>query len=225
MRSIVSVIVPPPDPPVLVTLAQVKSELNITDNSQDATLISWIAQASASISAFCQQVLVAETVLEKFRHSLNFINRGHGWFYHGHCHGVAAEALILRSSLVTSILSVMIDGALIPSDQYEFDDCLYRLNSSGYPTAWTFSKSVEIEYVAGFTAGENVPYDLQRAVFLVIRGIQGDASREDPNLKSRETFGVSKLEWWISDKSSSTPLPLEVIGLLTKYIRNWAWME
>ena len=51
----------------LALLASVKSELSITDRSEDANLARWIGQASTAIAAYCNRVFVTETVSETFR--------------------------------------------------------------------------------------------------------------------------------------------------------------
>ncbi len=223
LRSIVTVL-QPADSPDLVTLDSVKLELSVIDNSQDDQLAAWITQASEVANNYCQTTLRARTVSETFRHEVGFNGDGcQARFYHGFHRREVREMLVFGSAPVSSVASVTVDGALVPSDQWENDDDrIFRLNTSGYPMAWYFSKSVVINYTAGFDLA-NVPADLQRAILLIIREIRGAASREDPMLKVRETVGVSRLEWWVPAKPTST-LPSDISGILDNYSRQWTWM-
>lgn len=225
MRSIITVTVPPSGPE-LVTLDELKLELGITGNDQDDKLAAWIAQASQIAASYCQTVLAAQTVSEIFRHSIG--PRGDGCtprFYHGYARE-AREMLVFGCAPVSDVASVTVDDALLGTSHYEHDDDrLFRLNSSGYPTSWTFNKSIVVVYTSGFFVGVNVPADLKRAILMLIRDARGSTSRDDPMLKSRETVGVSKLEWWVpSANTSGNAFPVEITGLLDQYRRPWGYM-
>lgn len=224
MRNIVNVTVPP-DSVALVSLDALKLELGIDDNLQDDKLNAWILQGSQIAASYCQTVLAARTVTEIFRHSIG--PRGDGTtprFYHGFMRE-AVEMLVFGCPPVTEVDSVVVDGQTLDTSLYEHDDDrLFRLNSSGYPMSWQFSKSILVTYVSGYTL-DNVPADLQRAVFMIIRDARGSVSRDDPMLKSRETVGVSKLEWWVPGANTTgSALPIEITGLLDQYTRKWGWM-
>lgn len=224
MRSIITVL-EPADSPDLISIDALKLELGIIDNSQDSLLSSWITQASQVANNYCQVTLRARTVSETFRHEVGFNGDGcQARFYYGFHRREAREMLVFGSAPVTNVASVTVDGALVPTDQWENDDDrIFRLNTSGYPMAWYFSKSIVIIYTAGFDL-DNVPEDLQRAILLIVREIRGAASREDPMLKSRETTGVSRLEWWVPAKPTSTLAP-DISGILDNYSRQWEWMK
>src|SRR4051794_895605 len=51
----------------LTSLATVKAELKIADNSQDVNLARWLSQASDAIAKHCNRVFAQETVTETFR--------------------------------------------------------------------------------------------------------------------------------------------------------------
>lgn len=224
MRSITT-IVTPPSGPELVTLDQLKLELGISGSDQDDKLNAWITQASQIAASYCQTVLATQTVSETFRHSLG--PHGDGCtarFYHGFLRE-AAEMLVFGCAPVSTVSSVTVDGTVLDVSTYEHDDDrLFRLDKSGYPHAWQFNKAVVVVYTSGFTVGVNVPADLQRAIMMIIREARGSTMREDPMLKSRETVGVSKLEWWIPSASTTSALPVEITGLLDQYTRKWGYM-
>ncbi len=229
MRSIISIIEPATSPD-LVSLAAAKLELGITDDSQDDSLSAWITQASQIANNYCQTTLRAQTISETFRHSVGHhgdsFNSGGGYsrFFSMHYYSEGREMLVFGSAPVSNVASVTVDTVLLPEDQWENDDDrIFRLNTSGFPEVWRFHKSIVIVYTAGFDLN-NVPADLQRAVLMILRDVRGIASREDPNLKSRETVGVSRLEWWVPAKSTTTLAP-EITGLLDNYTRQWPWME
>lgn len=224
MRSIVKILTPASSPD-LVSLSDLKIELNVTDNVQDAQLSSWITQMSTLASSYCNVQLAAQSVRETFRHEVRGGYDGCvGSFYH---HGLGherREMLDFACAPVSEVSLVNVDGVVLPSDQYEFDDDrLFRLNSSGFPITWWFSKAIIVEYTSGFSL-ENVPADLKRAIFMMIRDARGTSARGDNTLKSRETVGVSKLEWWVPS-AAGTVLPLEISGILDFYARRWDFMR
>jgi hypothetical protein len=51
----------------LVSLADAKAYLGITDNTQDAAITQQIAQVSAAINHYCDRVLVQQTYEDTFR--------------------------------------------------------------------------------------------------------------------------------------------------------------
>ena len=224
MRSITTILTPPPGPE-LVTLDDMKLELGITDTSEDDVLAIWIAQASQIVASYCNLTLAVQTVSQVFRHSLG--PRG-DYFTPRFCYGLngeSEEALMFACAPVSSITSITVDGSLLGTSLYELDhDKVFRLNASGYPSPWTFTKAITAVYISGFSVGVDVPEDLQAAVMTLVRDYRGTATREDPNLKRRRTDGVSELEWWVSE-SSKTTLPITVSGLLDTYKLRWGWMR
>ena len=224
MRNLINVTTPPTSVD-LVSLDALKLELGVANSDQDDKLQAWITQASQIAASYCQTVLAQQTVTETWRHSIG--PRGDGCtprFYHGFMRE-STEMLVFGCAPVVSVTSVTVDGAVIDPSLYEHDDDrIYRLNTSGFPQSWTFNKSIQIVYTSGFTI-DNAPADLQRAVLMIIRDARGSTSRDDPMLKSRETMGVSRLEWWVpAANTTGSALPVEITGLLDNYTRKWGYM-
>lgn len=219
MRSIVAVTTAASDIS-LTTLDNVKLELGITDTNSDDQLTQWIAQASAVAARYCNRTLARETLTETFRQT----GHHHHHFFRLH-EGRTADGLTLTRYPIISIASVTVDGNLVDASQYEFDETeVYRLTSSGYPEHWHFSKSIVVVYDAGYTIPVEAQYaDLERAVIAMIRDFRAVTLRDDPTLKSRETVGVSRLEWWVPT-AGSTMLPVEISGMLDPFVRKWGWM-
>lgn len=215
MRSIVAVTVPATDRN-LTTLENAKLELGITDTDSDAKLNLWIAQGSAIAAKYCNRVLVKETITETFRHE-------HHHFLHHIQERRLSNGLHLTRYPIVTVASVTVDDKLIDASEYEFDETeLYRLTAGGYPSSWHFGKSIVVVYDAGYTP-DTEPSDLERAVTAMVRDFRAATLRDDPNLKSRETVGVSRLEWWVPE-AGTLAIPIEISGLLDPYVRKWGWM-
>jgi hypothetical protein len=55
----------------LTALATVKTELGITDNTENDKLRTWITQASIIAASYCRRVFARETLTETFRPARN----------------------------------------------------------------------------------------------------------------------------------------------------------
>jgi hypothetical protein len=189
----------------LTALATVKTELGITDNSENTKLAGWITQASIIAASYCKRVFAQETVTEVFRP-----NRGCSRY---------VDTIILARRPIASITSATEDATLVAASEYEFDSkagLLYRLDSSGYRSCWSFSKSLTVVYVAGYQLLATLPQDVERAVIMMVKDMRSDSER-DPNLIEKETVGVSRYRWW-APGDAKTVLPIEISGLLDPYI-------
>jgi len=224
MRSILSITTPATDLN-LTTRDNVKLELGITTTDEDDRLDQWIAQASAVAARYCNRTLAQETITETFRRTSLHLGRfGYHGFWDGHRHG--ADGLTLTRYPIISIASVTVDDVVLDASEYEFDEtAIYRLDASGYPRNWGFGKSIVVVYDAGYAVPIVPQYaDLERAVIAMIRDFRAVTLRDDPTLKSRETVGVSRLEWWVPT-ASTMMLPVEISGMLDPFVRKWGWMS
>lgn len=225
MRSIIAVTTPATDVN-LTTLTNVKLDLGITDGKSDQRIKAWIAQASGIAVRYCDRPLAKETVTETFRqtgHQREYLWRDSVSSHAGHSGGT--NGLRLTRYPIIGVDSVAVDGTLIDPSQYEFDETeLYRLTADGHPDAWRFGKSIVVAYAAGYEIPIVAAYaDLERAVISMVRDFRAATFRDDPFLKSRETVGVSRLEWWIPI-AASLVLPPEISGLLDPFVRKWGFM-
>jgi len=210
----------------LTTLVKVKQELKITDTNSDDLLTDWIEQASGVAARYCNRTLVKETITETFRHDASSFHHTGFRHPHGHEGGIPREGLTLNRYPIIEVASVTVDGKVLDPSQYEFDETmLYRLSSSGTPLHWNFGVSTVVVYDAGYEVPIVAKYaDLERAVIEMVREFRSFTLREDPTLKSRETVGVSKLEWWIPGPADKM-LPAQISGLLDQFVKKWGWMS
>ncbi len=114
------------------TLATVKDEIGITDDTADARLLRWIDEASERIETYLGRVLASETVRETFRLT-----------------GAPACLRLARPPL-TAIDRIDVDGVTLASDQYGADataGLLYPI--CGDRRVRRFSSAVIVTYTAG----------------------------------------------------------------------------
>lgn len=202
----------------LLTLAEIKSAVGVTDSSQDDALTALGHYISAVITRECQvptagaipPTLRLETVSETLRLSQEQSN-----------------PLYLSRKPVVEITSVTEDGSSLSADEYEVDaNGLYRLSSDtrmNWPTG---------EHTVVYSAGyDTVPYDLKFAAIRFIQSeyTQGITSARDPMLKREIIPGVREVEYWV-DPSATTKdsvMPAEVRGILDRggYIYKWMHMR
>jgi hypothetical protein len=192
----------------LTALATVKTELGITDNTENDKLRTWITQASIIAASYCRRVFARETLTETFRPARNCSSH--------------VEFLILQRRPIASITSVTVDDVAVDAAEYETDanpGLLYRLDSSGYRSCWSASKSIIVVYLAGYILLDTLPQDIERAVIMMVKDMRADATR-DPNLRSKRIEGVSEYQWWIPGEAT-TQMPIEISGLLDPYRQPW----
>src|ERR1044072_8974070 len=160
----------------LTTLDTAKSELGITDTSQDAKITRWIHEVSGQIGARINRVLGGETVKETF--DIGFCG--------------AFAGLTLSRNPVAMIDSITSADAALSTSDYRMDvgkGILYR-------TYGLWSGRVVVQYQAGFVLLSELPYDLERACLLLLRYRQSAGSR-DPMLKSEEIPNVYSASYWV----------------------------
>ena len=191
----------------LTVLATVKDELGIKpqDNVHDRKLGAHIRTASDIVSRYCNRVFASETLTETF--------------WAPGC--VSQDCMVLSRDPVSSITSVTLDGEVIDASEYRLHDAglLYRLDEQGYPSTWSFSKSLVVVYVAGYALLDGLPYGIERATILLVKEFWGSGGR-DPRIKSENIPGVIATEYWVGPTSSSAELPPDVVALLKPHVRT-----
>ncbi len=220
MRTIFEVTDPNSDG--LLTVAEARLALGLTDGSRDADLTRMIARVSAGIYRACNlrtdginpPSLLSEDITETFR--LECMKPG---------------ALQLSRRRVSEVTTLTEAGAEITIDtDYEIDRAsgqLLRLGSTEAFGCWPSGKIV-VEYSAGF---ETIPDDLKLAAETWLRVLWRDAYQtpgnvSDPFEKVREIPGVIRTERWISQMTVNqmvSLLPPEVESILYDggYIETW----
>lgn len=185
----------------LTTLAAVKAELGLTTTAEDVNIATWISQASAACSAYCNRTLRSETITETFRSGSN-------------------ESLIYLARIpVGTVTSVTEDGVvLVANTDYQLDatvGVIYRL-SDDVLVDWNFSKLIVV-YAAGYTTTALLPDDIERACISLTKTLRGAATR-DPLVKQESIPGVLDTSYWVGTTPGSTGnLPPDVQALLDPY--------
>lgn len=184
MQSFVTVVTPASNYD-LTDVAAVKSELGITDNSEDTKIQAWVSQASGEISSYCNRVFAKETVKETFR--VLFV-RG--------IQMQRLEQIVLARSPIASIASAIMDGDTVLTEDTDYehdgDGHLYRLDTNGNAIRWCISRLV-VTYDAGY---DIPPAPIARACISLVKVLRGGATR-DPLVKSENVPGVGQTDYWI----------------------------
>lgn len=209
LRSIVTVTTAPGETK-LTTLARVKQELEITDGANDALLESKIDEATSDIEAHLGRTLARATLTETF------------W------DGFYADYLLLDRAPVASITSVTVDDVVVAAGEYRLDDkagILYRLDASGYPSFWSWTKSVVIVYAAGFLlpgeAGRNLPPAIEAGAISLMQSFW-QARGRDSLVKSEEIPGVMRVDYWVGAVGEAGELPPDVVMKIAPFRRPQA---
>jgi hypothetical protein len=207
----------------LLTTAEAKAALGITDSLRDDDIDRAVARISAAIYRACNlrtdgvtpPTLLSEALKESFRLDWSW-TRG---------------PLQLSRRRVTELVISEAGGAIDPAT-YDLDRAaaqLWRLDGSGAINYWT-AGSVVVEYTAGFI---EVPDDLKLAAETWLRTLWRDSYDEpsmisDPMIKVEEIPGVRRIERWVSDMNASaasttTMVPANVQSVLVDggYIERW----
>ena len=165
----------------LVTLDEVKDDLNVATTTDDAYLQRRITELSSAAQQYMNRVLPIESVRDQF-----WAQRDpYPWQLPG-----GNMPLQLSRWPIVSIASVVENGiALIEDEDYVVDAVrgqLTRMFSiDPYPTRWT-TLPITVEYSAGF---DPIPPEVSGAMS---RGVKGQylARTRDPAIKSQSAAGI-----------------------------------
>lgn len=197
----------------LTTLTAVKDELGISDGSQDAFLTRAIRQCSRIAANYCNRVFAQETVQDQcFIAREPWPNQTPG----------GSQFLQLSRWPVTSITSVVEAGITLTAvtDYVAANNIgrLTRVDSSGCPVYWPPTQIV-VTYQAGYvlpgSVGATLPDDIEGAVISLVRG-RYYAKGRDPSVKSEETPGVLRTDYWVGPVGSGA-MPSDVQAILDDY--------
>lgn len=205
MSGILTVTTPAADRSLL-TIEELRAACGVRDASKDVALAVIGARVSTIIAAWCgvvgafpeQPTLRAEIVTEVFRNA------------------AGAPSLILGRRFVSSITSVVEDGATLAATGYELfkSTGLLKRLSSDAPSEWTAAK-ITVVYTAGFAT---VPDNLKAAAAKLALDFYA-ANTRDPNLRSAEVEGAGTLTYWVPPASDPL-MSAEIRQLLDPYM-DW----
>lgn len=213
-------------PQLLTTLATVKGQLGITDNSSNAILKMYIKVASSVVSTYCRRTFLQQTYYEKFRgtpfvDSASLVNN--------------PLPIILRGALpiISPIGTVTIDediagtGPLIEGTDFEVDysvGIMYRLWNN-LRMRWFF-RELEVNYGAGFTFtgsdSDTLPPEVQMATIIFIQEMWSAKGR-DPYLKQESIPGVLEQQYWVGSITEPGALPQQCQVMLDPYRLTRFW--
>ena len=207
-----TVTVPAPDR-TLISLAEAKAALGITNTASDATLATLIAQISDLIARECKvpedgaspPTLRRETIVETFRQDKR------------------VSPLILARRFVGSITSVVEDGVTLAATDYETDKAaglVSRLDASGNIICWPMAKIVAT-YTAGF---ETIPEPLKLAAITILREQRSAASR-DPMLRGETVEGLGRFDYWVNAAPGSGSSVSAVSGVAAAMLDGYRYFQ
>jgi hypothetical protein len=221
MRNLFTVTTANSDP--LLTTAEARAAVGITDTSRDADLTRLVARISAAIYRASKvrtdgvhaPTLLSESVTETFR-STTFETCG-------------LKSLLLSRRRISDIETITEGTTELVDADFEYDAAsgeLFRLGSSDV-TVWP-SGLITVEYIAGLIAPSD---DLKLAAETWLRALWRDAYQTpatilDPFEKVVEIPGVIRRERWISAMTVNADMslmPAEVESILYDggYIETW----
>lgn len=220
MNSLLSVTTPA-EFTALTTVERVKLELSISGPDSDALLAAKIDEASSDIAVRVDPSLRRETLTETFwPEGREGRSSGRYLWQHG-IHAI--PSLRLKRYPVASVASVTLDGVLIDPSEYRLDDAslLYRLSSSGHPWHWSFGKTAIIVYDAGYLLpgeeGRDLPASLEAAAVDLVASYWNSRGR-DPLVKSDETAGIGRFEYWVGAVGEIGDLPPGVMAKIAPFM-------
>lgn len=212
MRSIATITdAPDPEEAVLTTLENVKEELHIAESvtTYDDILTRKIREATSDIEAHLGRVLSRATLSERF------------WGDPG-----CSEYLILARAPVASITSVTVDDVALTASDYRLDPDtgqLYRLDSSGFPSFWSWCKDVVVVFVGGYLISDDpeeatLPPVLEAACIELVSSFWQSRGR-DPLVKAENIPGLGSFEYWVGAVGEAGNLPPSVDAKIAPFRR------
>jgi hypothetical protein len=183
--------------PDLISLADLKLALGITDDSDDATLQAAITFQSRIIAEYCDRRFGRAEALETFTFD-------------------PGEYMLTRQALTLSLYPVAgileISSAGVTAADYQLDPASGRVWGG-------WSGTVAVVYAGGYDLPEEAPARLQKAVIEAVREGQTSGAR-DPSIREVQ-HGDTRISYFTSATSSASPgyLSAPVIDLVRPYRR------
>lgn len=212
MESLLNIVTPAVRPK-FTTLSRVKSELNITDGASNEILTIKIEEATSDLILAIGYGVASEVVSETFWHDHP---QRFGYGYGSNCNARNNEVLFLRRTPVSAVASVTLDDDVVDPSEYRLDGetgRLFRLDSSGYPCEWIFSKALVVAYTGGYVlpgaSGSNLPPTYEGAAVDLVKSFWAARGR-DPLIKSEELPGVRRVDYWVGATGDPEQLPPEI---------------
>jgi hypothetical protein len=186
--------------PDLISLADLKFALGITDNSEDAQLQAAITFQSRIVSEYCDRRFGRAEALETFRFDPGEVMP-------------TRQALTLTLYPVVEIFEVSTAGAT--AADYDFDPATGRLWTEG---GW--AGTVAVTYSGGYDLPEEAPARLAKAVIEAVFEARAMGGR-DPSIRS-VAHGDTNISYFTSATATANSgfLSAPVIDLIRPYRRS-----
>lgn len=192
----------------LTTLGIIKDELDIKDNSKNATLQRYLSGASAAAAQYRNGKFHAEELQDEFwpdREPHNYQLPG------------GADVLQLsRWPVASPIMSVTENGiVLVENTDFRVDygiGRLIRLDQNLYPVRWS-AWPIVAQFVGGF---DPIPDDVQDAIVRMVTRRYASKGR-DPNLRQQTVPGILEQSWWIATGTDSGNMSPDISDILDNY--------
>lgn len=179
----------------LTLLATVKSELGITDRSEDEKLARWITQASGEVSKRLNRVFARETISETFRATSR------------------QDGLLLSRFPVSEIVSIIENDTTLTATDYELVAQTGELNRLRTDRGWQWPiGKIVVTYTAGYAEIGDLPDGVERLAIIFVNQYRYSAPR-DPLLRSETTDGAGSSSYF---DAGSSPEAANLIEQLRK---------
>lgn len=196
----------------LTLLATVKAEIGLTTTAEDTKLATWIKQASGACAAYCNRVLIAETVTETFRNKTSYPLRNDSFRN--------VDKIVLVRNPVVSITSIVLDGVTLVADvDYQLDPAegiIYRLDPSNDSLSYWYFKKLVVTYSGGYVLGTTLETNIERACISYVVMLRSSAGR-DASVKQESIPGVLETQYWVGGIGENGALSPDVTALLDPY--------
>ncbi|ONG53452.1 hypothetical protein BKE38_12110 [Pseudoroseomonas deserti] len=192
----------------LVSLAQVKAELSISGDEQNADLLSAIDSASVMIAGRCNRIFAREGLRQIV-------------------YGIDGRECLLLARRPATVLAVTVDDVELAPEEWALPEDSARLMRlrDGLPCAWS-GRVIIVEYAAGYrlpgqpdsVEGPPVPEDLRIACLRLVTALRESAGR-DPMLRSASMDQVVSRSW-VDPRKGGSDLPPQVADGIARYVRR-----
>jgi hypothetical protein len=177
----------------LVSLADLKIDLGISTDADDAYLQRAISRASEAIELYCGRIFAVETLKEEY------------------AYGYGRSGLRTSRFPVISVTSIEAGGrTLMDGEDYRLDAVAGRIATMG--GAW-FGGPLVIEYTAGFNP---IPLPIQAAVTEMVKALQFNRTR-DPLLRSENILSGLYAYTLFDPGTVAAGTPQQVMAILDSY--------
>lgn len=201
-------IVQPTTPPAYASLDVFKAQIGVTDDSQDAVLLTHLQTASAMVDAYVNYPLAAAEWSETFR-------------THNVCRRTAhlASRIYLTRKPVLNISSIMVDQQTVMVDVLDVDvgaAVIYL------PDHMMSARRITVVYRAGYALPGDIdapplPPVVTAAVLTLARGIFFSPARGDPGVRSQTAQGVGSVSY-LDPTAGTGGMPQDVADSLDPFV-------